>query len=193
MTTDKLDSHTLIWAYSHGYFPMPDPETQNILWYRPDPRAIIPLDGFHCSRSLRRRIHRKDYQVTFDQCFTAVMQGCANRSETWINGEFFRAYGELHLLGVAHSVEVWLDQELVGGVYGVALAGAFFAESKFHSRTDASKIALFFLVEHLNQNGFGLLEVQFLTPHLSRLGALEIPSSEYLDRLAEALAMEARF
>lgn len=193
MTTLNLNSHVLIWAYSNGFFPMPHPESQEIQWFRPDPRAIIPLDGFHCSRSLRRRINKGGYQVAFDCDFAGVISGCADREDTWINGEFKRAYTELHKLGVAHSVEIYHEDLLTGGVYGLALGGAFFAESKFHRKTDASKLALYHLVEHLNKQGFRLLEVQFLIPHLASLGAIEIDSESYQERLKEAIRLDTSF
>ena len=188
----RLSTPFLLAAYANGYFPMPD-ETDEIRWYRPDPRAILPLNGFHCSRSLARKIKRKTFEVTYDKGFRDVMKACAARAETWINDEFLRAYGRLHDLGQAHSVEVWSDKKLVGGVYGVQLNGAFFAESKFHTARDASKIALYHLVEHLNEGGFKLLEVQFLTPHLASLGAIEISDREYQQKLKKALLVQASF
>lgn len=172
---------------------MPNPENDEIMWFSPDPRAIIPLDGFHCSRSLKRRINKKNYTIRINQDFEGVMAGCASREETWINQEFKRAYMELHQLGLAHSLEITRDNRLIGGVYGVAIGGAFFAESKFHRETDASKIALYHLVEHLNAKGFILLEVQFLIPHLKTLGAVEIPAMEYDHILKQATAMKIRF
>jgi leucyl/phenylalanyl-tRNA--protein transferase len=180
-------------AYAQGYFPMPHPESGEILWFHPDPRAVLPLDGFHCSRSLARTLRRSELTVTFDQAFDAVMTACGERRETWITDEFKAVYGAMHRDGDAHSVEVWLDGHLVGGAYGVTLGGAFFAESMFHRATDASKIALYHLVQHLVSRGYQLLEVQFLTPHLASLGAVEIPRSEYLRRLERALEVEAAF
>lgn len=188
-----LDLRTLVYAYAQGYFPMPDPQTQEIRWYFPDPRAIIPLSGFHASRSLRRTLRQADFTITIDQAFTAVMEGCADRDDTWINAEFKRAYGFLHERGIGHSLEVWKSETLVGGVYGLALGGAFFAESMFHRVTDASKIALYHLVQHLRTCGFSLLEVQFLTPHLASLGAIEIPGDDYLVQLQVALGEKPVF
>ncbi|MDD9951416.1 MAG: leucyl/phenylalanyl-tRNA--protein transferase [Zetaproteobacteria bacterium] len=186
----KWSINLLISAYSQGYFPMPDPrEVAKILWFRPDPRAIIPLDGFHVSRSLRRRIRQAKYTVSFDGCFLEVMKKCADRPETWINEVFLKSYVELHLEGCAHSVEIWHQQKLVGGVYGVSLGGAFFAESMFHTQTDCSKLALYHLVEQMNACGYKLLECQFLTPHLSSLGAVEISDTDYLCILQDALGM----
>lgn len=184
-----LPPELLVGAYSKGYFPMPDQKTGEIHWYRPDPRAILPLDGFHVSHSLRKTLNKQLYSTTFDTAFNEVMQGCAKRPETWITDVFFTAYRELFRLGIGHSVEVW-DKHgtLVGGLYGLSLNGAFFAESKFHTATDASKVALYFLVERLNKQGFQLLEVQFMTEHLKSLGAIELPDSEYILRLKKALS-----
>lgn len=172
---------------------MPDGNSREILWFRPDPRAIIPLDGFHVSRSLRRKLNKQVFTVSFDKAFSDVMKGCAEHPETWINQEFMDVYGQMHRLGLAHSVEVWSNQELVGGTYGVCLGGAFFAESKFHRKTDASKLALYYLVEHMQRQGLTLLECQFLTPHLESLGAIEVSDHDYLKLLKEALKLEVSF
>lgn len=172
---------------------MPDPDTGKIVFLRPDPRAVLPLDGFHCSRSLKSSIKNGGFRVTFDACFSQVMEGCADREETWITNEFFEGYKNLHALGHAHSVEVWQKDKLAGGLYGVCLGGAFFAESKFHRVTDASKAALYFLVEHLKSRGFGLLEVQFLTPHLESLGVIEISDDDYQKVLQQALVLPVTF
>jgi leucyl/phenylalanyl-tRNA--protein transferase len=172
---------------------MPDPQSEDILWLTPDPRAIIPLAHFHVSRSLLRTLKRGHFHATFDQSFMEVVEGCSQRPDTWITDEFKEAYGELHREGDAHSVEIWQSSELVGGVYGVALQGAFFAESMFHRATDASKIALLYLVERLKACRMELLEVQFLTPHLASLGAIEISRKEYLRRLKHALESHAKF
>jgi len=188
-----LSPQLLIYAYSNGYFPMPDPGTGQIGWFRPDPRAVIPLDHLHASRSLMRTIKRGIFSVTVDQAFTDVMKACAARPGTWITPEFIAAYSELFRRGYAHSVEVWHDQHLAGGLYGVALSGAFFAESMFHTETDASKVALLRLVQHMTGKGMSLLEVQFLTPHLSTLGAVEVTDEAYMKLLQEALASTARF
>jgi leucyl/phenylalanyl-tRNA--protein transferase len=188
-----LTPELLLAAYRHGYFPMPHPETEEIIWFNPDPRAVLPLDGFHCSRSLRRSIRRSNFQVSIDKDFSGVMAGCAERSETWINQEITEAYERLHRHGAAHSLEIWQNGELVGGTYGVAIGGAFFAESKFHRVTDASKAALYFLVEHLRAKGFSLLEVQFITPHLRTLGAIQIPARDYEQRLQRAVRQSVCF
>ncbi len=188
-----LTPELLIAAYRHGYFPMPHPETEEIIWFNPDPRAIIPLDGFHCSRSLKRSLRRSNFLVTIDKDFSGVLAGCAERAETWINTEITEAYERLHQHGDAHSLEIWQNDQLVGGTYGVAIGGAFFAESKFHRVTDASKAALYFLVEHLRAKGFSLLEVQFLTPHLRTLGAIQIPARDYEQRLQRAVRQSVSF
>lgn len=183
----------LLRAYALGYFPMPNPQTEEIEWYQPNPRAVLPLESFHCSRSLKRTLNKTTFSFTFNRDFNAVMAGCAEREETWINEEFIRAYTELHVLGHAHSIEVWHQQQLVGGIYGVQIGGAFFAESMFSRKKDASKAALFHLVKHLNEQKFSLLEVQFLTPHLERLGAIEISGEEYERKLQTAIQHFRRF
>lgn len=180
-------------AYAQGYFPMPHPDTGEILWFSPDPRAVIPLDGFHVSRSLAKTLKRQAFEVTVDLDFAGVMTACADRDETWITPAFHEAYGKLHEQGHAHSVEVWQGGALVGGTYGVSIAGAFFAESKFHRVTDASKVALHHLVSRMRERGMALLEVQFLTPHLASLGAVEISKSRYLKRLKAALELPVSF
>lgn len=193
MAAPELTTDLLRVAYGNGYFPMPHPDTGEIMWLSPDPRAIIPLDGFHTSRSLLRTLKKVPFTYSIDQAFSDVMQACGSRKETWITPQFHTAYGQLHHEGSAHSVEVWLEGKLVGGVYGVSLAGAFFAESMFHKVTDASKAALRYLVEHMNERGMRLLEVQFMTSHLKSLGAVDIPRRQYLIRLKQALATPASF
>lgn len=191
-----LSPQLLIYAYSNGYFPMPDPATGQVGWFRPDPRAILPLDQFQVSRSLRRQLNEaaRTLRVTVDQAFKQVMEACADRDSTWISGEFIKSYTELHQRGYAHSIEVWDGNEtLVGGVYGVAVSGAFFAESMFHRRTGASKVALHHLVEHMRSRGMELLEIQFMTPHLKSLGAVEISDDSYMQLLQKALDSKSRF
>jgi len=181
-------------AYRRGIFPMYSQWTEEIEWYRPDPRTIIPLEAFHISRSLEKTLRQGIFEVRFNTDFVGVMRGCADREEgTWISEEFIEVYGELHRLGKAHSVEVLLNERLVGGTYGIALGSAFMAESMFHYETDASKVALASLVGRLNERGFTLLDVQYLTPHLARFGATEIPFRDYYDRLRRALRRDARF
>jgi leucyl/phenylalanyl-tRNA--protein transferase len=181
-------------AYRHGIFPMADERSGEILWFRPDPRAVIPLDGLHISRSLARTLRRDHFEVRVDTDFENVMRGCADRPEgTWISERFVEVYGALHRAGIAHSVEAWRDGRLAGGVYGLALGGAFMAESMFHRETDASKVALAGLVARLRERGFTLLDVQYVTPHLESLGAVEITRREYERRLERALGLPCTF
>ncbi len=171
---------------------MADPdEGDAIYWYAPDPRAIIPLDTFYVSKNLAKLVRRGIFEIRYDTAFEAVMRGCANREKTWISEEIITAYTALHHLGFAHSVECWKDGHLAGGLYGVALGGAFFGESMFTRVRDASKVALVHLVERLRQNGFVLLDTQFITPHLARFGAVEIPRNEYERRLVYARQLPA--
>ena len=181
-------------AYRHGIFPMADERTGEVLWFRPDPRAVIPLDGFHISRSLARTLRRGTFEVRVDTDFEGVMRGCADRPEgTWISERFVDVYSELHRAGKAHCVEAWRDGRLVGGAYGLALGGAFMAESMFHRETDASKVALAALIGRLRERRFTLLDVQYVTPHLESLGAVEITRREYERRLERALALDRTF
>src|SRR5713226_1587854 len=191
--TRYLDSAMVEEAYRNGIFPMADPDLRLATWHRPRRRAILPLDSFHVSRSLQRRLRRGGFEVTFDQDFGGVMAGCAQRSPTWISEEFLTVYGAMHRAGKAHSVEVWVEGALAGGVYGVSLGGAFFAESKFHRVTDMSKVALVNLVGRLRERGFALLEVQYLTEHLAQFGVVEISHKEYMKRLKAALDLERCF
>jgi leucyl/phenylalanyl-tRNA--protein transferase len=188
----KLTPELLDRAYRQGLFPMPG-ILGMIEWYQPDPRGFLPLGAFHASRSLQRKLRSAAFDVTYDQDFTGVMRGCAERKPTWINEQFVQVYTQMHRLGKAHSVEVWQSGKLVGGTYGVHLGGAFFAESKFHRVTDASKVALAKLVERLREKNFGLLEVQYLTPHLSQFGVIAIPHQEYMRRLRVALELNCQF
>ena len=189
-----LTPEGVLLAYRHGIFPMADERSGEVLWFRPDPRAIIPLDGFHVSRSLARTIKRATFEIRVDTDFEGVMRGCADRPEgTWISERFVEVYAALHRAGKAHSVEAWREGRLVGGTYGLALGGAFMAESMFHRETDASKVALAALVSRLREQGFILLDVQYVTPHLESLGAVEITRSDYERRLADALSLNCRF
>jgi leucyl/phenylalanyl-tRNA---protein transferase len=189
-----LTPEDVLLAYRHGIFPMADERSGQVLWFRPDPRAIIPLDGFHVSRSLGRTIKRAAFEIRVDTGFEAVVRGCADRPEgTWISERFVEVYGALHRAGHAHSVEAWQEGRLVGGTYGLALGGAFMAESMFHRETDASKVALAALCSRLRERGFILLDVQYLTPHLKSLGAIEITRREYERRLEQALALPCTF
>ena len=168
-----------------------------IYWYDPDPRAILPLDAFHVPRSLARRVRRGGFEMRVDTDFKAVITACAEpapgRESTWINAEIIAAYGELHELGFVHSVETWIDGELAGGLYGVTLGGLFAGESMFSRVTDASKIALVYLAERLKRRRFLLLDVQFMTEHLRRFGAIEIPREQYQQYLEKALQVWTRF
>jgi len=192
----QLTPAILLNAYSQGIFPMAD-EDGTIYWYDPDPRAILPLEAFHLPRSLARTIRRGVFEIRFDTAFHAVMTACAQpapgRDRTWISPEFIEVYAELHELGFAHSVESWQAGELVGGLYGVTLGGLFAGESMFSRTTDASKVALAYLVDHLRHQGFLLLDTQFMTDHLRRFGAIEISRREYHARLVKALAVWTRF
>jgi len=180
-------------AYRQGVFPMADVRLGIITWHRPRRRAILPLDAFHLSRSLARRIRRGGFEVSFNSDFDGVMAACAMREPSWISDEFRTVYGELYRCGKAHSVEVWIEGALAGGLYGVSLGGVFFAESKFHRVTDMSKVALTHLVWRLRERGFTLLEVQYLTDHLAQFGVVEIPHKEYASRLRDALALDRQF
>lgn len=189
---NQLSSEVLLAAYSHGYFPMPHPQTGDICWFNPDPRAILPLDRFHVSRSLARTLRRVPFEIRIDSDFEGVIDGCADRPETWINGEIRRTFVRLFQEGHAHSLEVWLEGRLVGGTYGVAIGGAFFAESKFHRVTDASKVAIFYLTRHLQLQGFRLLEVQFMTDHLRTLGVIEVGAAQYERLLRHSIQAPTR-
>lgn len=191
--TPSLDTDFLLLAYCNGYFPMASGREGAIEWYSPDPRAIIPLERFKISRSLRQTIRKKKFDVRFDTSFEAVMRACADRADTWISEDIVQAYIALHRRGFAHSVECWKQEALVGGLYGVSIRGAFFGESMFSRMTDASKVALAFLVEHLHRYRFALLDTQFMTNHLRNLGAIEIPRAEYLQLLSKALDIDTRF
>jgi leucyl/phenylalanyl-tRNA--protein transferase len=189
----RLTAKHLLNAYAMGVFPMAESrDDAEVHWVDPRRRGIIPLDKFHISRSLRRSILRPDYDIRTNTDFAGVVTACADRPETWINPEIFRLYLDLHRDGFAHSLEVW-DGTLAGGVYGVVLGKAFFGESMFSRRTDASKIALAWLVHRLRAGGFTLFDTQFLTPHLASLGGVEITRADYHQRLAKALEGSAQF
>lgn len=182
---------TVLAAYRIGLFPMKVGRRSKLGWWSPDPRGIVPLDGVHVSRSLRRSIPK--FEIRTDTAFADVMLGCADpdRPHGWIDDEFLATYCRLHELGWTHSIETWLDGELVGGLYGVAVGGLFAGESMFHRVTDASKVALVATVEHLNASGYTLFDVQWVTPHLASMGAVEITRAEYRRRLAAALQVDA--
>ncbi len=189
-----IDTSLLISAYAQGIFPM-SMEDGSIGWFSPDPRGILPLDGFMVSRRLTRLMRQQKFEIAVDRAFEDVMRACAaDRDDgTWISEEIIESYVALYRRGLAHSVEAWQDGVLVGGLYGVHLGGAFFGESMFHRVTDASKVALVALVDRLQAGGFSLLDTQWTTPHLEQFGAMEIPREAYLVRLASAMARRCEF
>ncbi|RPI03983.1 MAG: leucyl/phenylalanyl-tRNA--protein transferase [Ignavibacteriae bacterium] len=188
-----IDPQFLCTAYSNGYFPMADSNTGEISWFSPDPRTIFELDEFHIPRSLLLTLKKNDFEVSLNKRFEEVMRSCAEREVTWISETIIQSYLRLHHLGLAHSVETWKGGSLIGGLYGVAIHGAFFGESMFSRRRDGSKIALVHLVRRLKERGFLLLDTQYITPHLKRFGAREIPRSEYMKHLADALTITCSF
>ncbi|MDH5187812.1 MAG: leucyl/phenylalanyl-tRNA--protein transferase [Rhodospirillaceae bacterium] len=198
----KLSPEILVRAYAAGVFPMSESrDDPTIFWVDPRLRGIIPLDNLHVSKSLKKTIRKNKFEIKCDTAFDRVIEGCAlpradhdgSMSETWINDEIIRAYNEMHKMGLAHSVECWRGERLVGGLYGVSLRGAFCGESMFSLETDASKVALVYLVAHLKLGGYALLDTQFLTDHLKTMGAVEISNREYLERLERALGVDAKF
>ena len=193
----RLAPEWLLDAYRHGIFPWPMWEEDPIAWWSPDPRAIIELDGLHISRRLQRTLRSGKFSVTRDRDFSGVIHGCATAGDragsTWLTPRMIAAYCQMHALGHAHSVEVWLDRQLAGGTYGIAIGGFFAAESMFHRVRDASKVAVAQLVAHLRARGYELLDVQLWTPHTGRIGAIEIPRAEYLKRLARAVKQPITF
>ena len=208
-----LSPATLLHAYAQGAFPMADSRTGHVAYYTADPRAILPLDAFHIPHGLRRRLKRCPFTITRNAAFREVITACAQPRPgqhsggdgTWINDDIIDAYCRLHDLGFAHSVEAWAcpsspsslapppSSLLLGGLYGVALGGAFFGESMFSRATDASKTCLVHLVEHLRQQGFVLLDTQFANPHLTQFGLIELPAHDYLRRLQDAVTKPASF
>ncbi len=187
-----LTPDILISAYAQGIFPMG--VEGKVQWFSPDPRAILPLEGFRSPKTLRQTVRSGKFEIRVDTAFREVMLACGERGEgTWITPGLVEAYGRLARLGLAHSVETWQGGQLVGGLYGVALGGAFFGESMFHRVRDASKVALAALVGRMKTRGYTLLDIQYATPHLERFGAVEISREEYLSRLAVALATDCTF
>jgi leucyl/phenylalanyl-tRNA---protein transferase len=188
-----IPADLLLHAYRSGAFPMATREGE-IAWFSPDPRAIIPVDNrFHIPHGLQRTFKRNVFEIRINTAFEAVMQGCAEREETWINREVFESYMNLNRIGHAHSVEAWQGGRLAGGLYGVTIGGAFFGESMFHRVTDASKVALVGLVDRMRDRGYELLDTQWSTPHLRTFGTIEIPRTEYLKLLRSALELDCRF
>jgi leucyl/phenylalanyl-tRNA--protein transferase len=187
-----IDPELLLQGYRLGVFPMAMGD-DSIQWFSPDPRAILPLEDFHVPHALRRLVRKKVFGTTIDNAFSKVIETCAKREDTWINLEIIESYTRLHELGCAHSVEAWKEGALAGGLYGVAVGGAFFGESMFHHVTDASKIALVALVEHLRARKFALLDTQWLTPHLQQFGGIEISRNQYLRLLQRAVDLPRKF
>lgn len=191
-TPADIPPDLLLQAYASGLFPM-SMENGELGWFSPDPRGVIPIADFHIPHGLARKLKANPFEIRTDTDFSGVMKACSERESTWISEVIHRSYTRLHELGYAHSVETWRDGRLVGGLYGVALGGAFFGESMFSRETDASKVALVWLVRRLEQRGFTLLDTQWVTDHLRRFGAHEIPRAEYLTRLEAALTRECIF
>ena len=193
----SLTAYDLLYGYSNGIFPMADSDEGEVYWYAPDPRAIIPIDTYRPPRSLRPLLNKEFFEVRVDTAFELVMRGCAapRRDEegTWISEEIITAYTELHRLGDAHSVETYYQDQLVGGLYGVALGAAFFGESMFYRVPNASKVAFHHLMQMLRVQGFELLDTQFINDNVRRFGAVEIPREAYMQRLRKALTRKVRF
>ena len=194
MSDRRLTPELLLSAYANGIFPMAETrDAKDLYWVDPRNRGVMPLDAFHVSRSLKRRMAKGTYSATLNHDLDAVLDGCSDRDETWINETIRRLIRALFNDGYAHTLEVWNEGQLVGGVYGIALGGAFFGESMFSKDVDGSKIALTWLVDHLRRTGFTLFDTQFITPHLASLGAVEIPRDQYRAQLARALAVPVSF
>lgn len=198
MLSVVLTPDLLLQAYCQGIFPMADPDKTNALyWYDPDPRAIIPLESFHIPKRLRRTLRQNGFEIGYNSNFNSVILACAEpapgRQETWLSPELIQLYSKLNQLGYAYSCESYREGELVGGVYGVAIGGFFAGESMFSRVTDASKVALVCLLQHLRQQGFSLFDTQFITPHLRQFGATCVSRTEYRRRLASALSLKVNF
>lgn len=192
--TEKLTPELLLSAYCSGVFPMAETaQGTSVFWVDPERRGVIPLHEFHVSKSLRKRLLSGKYEFSVNTCFEFVLDACANRDETWINRSIRTQYNALHQMGFAHSVEVWRDEELVGGLYGVCIGGAFFGESMFSRNTDGSKLALVALIARLNAGGFALLDTQFLNNHLATMGGIEISRDEFHEKLEKALGQDPDF
>jgi len=187
-----IEPDLLLQGYRLGVFPMAM-EDDSIGWFSPDPRAIIPLEDFHVPHALGRVLRKQFFKIKIDTRFSEVIEGCSRREDTWINREIIESYTRLHQLGYAHSVEAWRERKLAGGLYGIAVGGAFFGESMFHRERDASKIALVALVQHLRERKFALLDTQWLTPHLQQFGGIEISRNHYLRLLRGAVELPRKF
>jgi len=196
----NISAELIIHAYAQGIFPMAEnAKSDDVYWVDPESRGIIPLDNFHLPRKLARKIRQKPFDIRIDTNFLKVIEGCAasvvmqDRKETWINDQIISLYAQLFEKGYVHTVECWQENQLVGGLYGVSIGGAFCGESMFHTVTDASKVALAYLVARLKAGGYNLLDTQFVTPHLSQFGATEISRLDYKSKLQEALELEGNF
>ncbi len=191
-----LTAETLVYAYASGVFPMAE-EPGEIFWYSPDPRAIIPIQSYKPAKSLKPIINQKRFEIRVDTCFEQVMRNCAlprpTEPETWISEEIVQAYTELHKMGLAHSVEAWQDDKLVGGLYGVSLGAAFFGESMFSFVSNSSKVAFHYLIQILREQKYELLDSQFMNDNVLRYGAINIPRTAYIKRLAKALKSTCHF
>lgn len=196
--TVRLDPEILLAAYSQGAFPMASESDGQVRWYTADPRGILPLASFHCSKNLAQLVRQRKFDVRSDTAFAEVMRLCMDVPRekspgSWISPELIAAYAQLHRLGFAHSVEAWRDGQLVGGLYGVSLGGAFFGESMFALETNASKVCLVHLVDRLKRQGYALLDTQMVTSHMRQFGTKEIPAAEYMKMLESALAIECQW
>ena len=189
-----LSPEVLLLAYQQGLFPMAESRNaKQVQWIQPKKRGIFPLGNFHISRSLKRAILKKDYSITINSCFPKVVEKCADRNETWINGDIYNCYCKLHDDGFAHSIEVWRDDRLIGGVYGVAIGAAFFGESMFSLVSNASKFALFHLIERLKFGDYDFIDTQFINDHLSQFGAVEIPNTDFKKNLKKSIKKNSNF
>ena len=192
--TERLTADTMLKAYAMGVFPMAaSAATSELYWFEPTHRGVLPVGGVHVSRSMRRLLRRGDWQASIDRDFMGVVAGCADRDETWINTELAALYAELFAMGHAHSLEIWQGEALIGGVFGLSLGGAFFAESMFSRRENASKAALIWLSAHLAQSGFVLWDTQYPNPHLATMGGQTITRGSYRRQLMRALTVTADF
>lgn len=190
---EYIQSDVLLEGYCCGIFPMADGKDGAIHWFSPERRGIIPLDGLKISRSLHQTLKKQIFTIRINTAFEEVMRKCADRSEVWISESIIRSYTQLHAMGFAHSVECWHYEKLVGGLYGVAIGGAFFGESMFSAMRDASKVALVALVQRLTERKFALLDTQYTTPHLISLGCIEILREQYLRQLYTAIHLNCTF
>jgi len=188
-----INSEIVLNAYLQGYFPMADEHDGEIYWHSPDPRAIFPINQIKKPRSLVKSSRKKDFKYSVNEDFEFVIRACADREDTWISEDIMKIYNELNILGHAHSVETWMNNEIVGGLYGISIGGAFFGESMFNTESDAAKAAFYYLVEHIKMRGFIVLDSQYINPFTKQLGAIEIPKKEYLELLQQALMLPVSF